>query len=60
MATELRALMSAKKNMPATASYVIGLGGRDVTRSDFKEMVDSAPSQIESGRVFDFFGVKED
>ena len=60
VATELRALMSAKKNMPATASYVVGLGGRDVTRSDFKEMVAAAPAQIKSGRIFDFFGVKED
>ncbi len=60
VATELRALMSGRKNMPATASYIIGLGGRDVTRGDFKEMVGSAPSQMESGRAFDFFGVKED
>ncbi len=60
VATELRALMSARKNMPQTASYIIGLGGRDVTRGDFKEMVEAAPSQIDAGRVYDFFGVKED
>jgi hypothetical protein len=39
---------------------VAGLGGRDVTRNDFKEMVAKAPELIKAGRLFDFFGVAED
>ena len=59
VATELRAIMSGKPDAPKTASYIAGLGGRDVTREDFKDMIRSAPEQIASGRSFDFYGAME-
>lgn len=60
VATELRALLSNKPDAPQVASFIAGLGGRDITKADFKEMFDLASEQIESGRLFDFFGVRED
>jgi len=60
VATELRSILSNQPQAPRIASFVAGLGGRDITRDGFKEMVALAPDQIKAGRAFDFFGVAED
>lgn len=60
VATELRSILSTRKDAPQVASYIAGLGGRDISRDNFKEMVAESDAQIEAGRLFDFIGVRED
>ncbi len=60
VASELRAILYGRENAPQIASFIAGLGGRDITRGDFKEMVEAAEAQLAAGRPFDFFGVRED
>lgn len=60
VATEIRAYLSGRAKAPAVASFVAGLGGRDVTRDDFKEMACFGAKQSEAGKIFQFFGVREE
>ena len=60
VATELRALLYNTPNAPKMASYIAGLGGRDVRREDFIEMVEKAADQISCGKLFEFHGFRED
>jgi len=60
VATELRALLYGRPKAPQVTSYVGGLGGRDVTRDDFKIMATRAADQTEAGAHYTFYGVRED
>ncbi|MDR2826748.1 MAG: pyruvate ferredoxin oxidoreductase [Candidatus Adiutrix intracellularis] len=42
--TEVRALMYHEKERPRISNYVLGLGGRDVTRNHFKYIVEQVKS----------------
>lgn len=61
VATELRGLMYAKGAKQYVANFVCGLGGRDVTRSQFIEMLDTAQKAAASGEEMScqMVGVKE-
>jgi len=60
VATEIRAYLYGRPKAPPVASYIAGLGGRDVTRDDFKEMAQRGAKQPETGKIFEFFGVREE
>jgi len=60
VATEIRAYLCGRPDAPPVASYITGLGGRDVTRDDFKEMAQLGAKQSETGKLFEFFGVREE
>ncbi|MEW5913201.1 MAG: pyruvate ferredoxin oxidoreductase [Thermodesulfobacteriota bacterium] len=61
VATELRALLYAKGVKPFVANYVAGLGGRDVTRTDFAAMLEETERAAASGQAItcQMVGVKE-
>ncbi|MCB2187603.1 MAG: pyruvate ferredoxin oxidoreductase [Deltaproteobacteria bacterium] len=61
VATELRALLYAHKKDVYVADYVAGLAGRDVTRCEFREMLDRAEKAAATGQVMpsQMVGVKE-
>ncbi|RJX35339.1 MAG: pyruvate ferredoxin oxidoreductase [Desulfarculus sp.] len=61
VATELRALLYAKGVRPFVANFVAGLGGRDVTRTDFVAMLDKAEQAAADGQEItcQMVGVKE-
>lgn len=61
VATELRALLYAKGQKLPVANFVAGLGGRDVTRADFKMMLDKARKSFAAGGAMtcEMVGVKE-
>lgn len=61
VATELRALLYAKGKTHYVANFVAGLGGRDVTRADFKSMMAKTLSAAKSGAPmpYEMVGVKE-
>jgi pyruvate ferredoxin oxidoreductase alpha subunit len=61
VATELRALLYAKGKEMFTADFVAGLGGRDVTRSDFVAMLVKAEAAAAAGQdiTCEMVGVKE-
>lgn len=61
VATELRGLLYAKGQKLPVANFVAGLGGRDVTRADFKMMLEKAKKAFAAGgeMTCEMVGVKE-
>ncbi len=61
VATEIKSLIYATGGGPYVADFVAGLSGRDVTREDFKQMVDKAEAAAAAGdpMTFEMWGVKE-
>ncbi|MCE1172445.1 MAG: pyruvate ferredoxin oxidoreductase [Azovibrio sp.] len=61
VATELRSLLYAKGEKLPVANFVAGLGGRDVTRADFKMMLEKARKAFAAGgeMTCEMVGVKE-
>jgi len=61
VATELRGMLYAKGAKQYVANFVCGLGGRDVTRSQFAEMAETAEKAAASGQEMtcQMVGVKE-
>lgn len=61
VATELKSMMYTKGAKQYVANFVCGLGGRDVTRSQFVEMVEKAQKAAASGEEMScqMVGVKE-
>lgn len=61
VATELRGLLYAKGYQLPVQNFVAGLGGRDVTRADFKIMLDKARKAFAAGgeMTCEMVGVKE-
>jgi 2-oxoisovalerate ferredoxin oxidoreductase alpha subunit len=48
---DIRAAMYATKHRPMIKSYIGGLGGRDVTVTDIKEMIQDTVKAVDSGEV---------
>lgn len=61
VATELRGLLYAKGYQLPVQNFVAGLGGRDVTRADFRMMLDKARKAFAAGgeMTCEMVGVKE-
>ena len=61
VASELKAALYGEVQRPSVYNFVAGLGGRDVTPSDFVKMVDKAEIEIEEGNKegFEIYGVRE-
>ncbi len=61
VATELRGLLYAKGYHLPVQNFVAGLGGRDVTRADFRMMLDKARKAFAAGgeMTCEMVGVKE-
>ncbi len=61
VASELKAALYGEVQRPSVYNFVAGLGGRDVTPSDFVKMVDKAEIEIEEGNKegFELYGVRE-
>jgi len=61
VATEIRALLYHEKNRPHMTNFVMGLGGRDVTRGHFKHIVERVKELGASGRQghYEMVGVLE-
>jgi len=53
--TDIKALFQGKKESPCINGFVIGLGGRDVTKESVKEIIDQIS---ESGPTNKFIGLK--
>jgi len=61
VASEVKAALYGEVQRPSVYNFVAGLGGRDVTPSDFVKMVDKAEIEIEEGNKegFELYGVRE-
>jgi len=61
VASEVKAALYGEVQRPSVYNFVAGLGGRDVTPSDFVKMVDKAEIEIEEGNQegFEIYGVRE-
>jgi pyruvate ferredoxin oxidoreductase alpha subunit len=61
VASEVKAALYGEVQRPSVYNFVAGLGGRDVTPSDFVKMVDKAEIEIEEGNQegFELYGVRE-
>jgi len=61
VATEIRALMYHEKDRPRMTNFILGLGGRDVTRNHFKYIVERIKELGASGRQgsYEIVGVLE-
>lgn len=61
VATELKSLLYSKNHKLPVANFVAGLGGRDVTRADFKMMLAKAKAAFAAGgeMTCEMVGVKE-
>jgi pyruvate ferredoxin oxidoreductase alpha subunit len=57
MATEIKSLLFHDKARPRIVDFIMGLGGRDVTVSDFIAMVDRAAKKKDES--YEFYGVRE-
>jgi pyruvate ferredoxin oxidoreductase alpha subunit len=57
VATEIKSLIFHDKDRPRVVNYIMGLGGRDVTVSDFMAMVDRAAKKKDES--YEFYGVRE-
>lgn len=51
IATEIKSALYESTDRPSIFSYIGGLGGRDISVSDIKGIMNSASSQQESGKV---------
>jgi len=61
VAMELKSVLYGRKEQPYMADFVAGLAGRDVTRADFKMMVQKASQAQAAGKPIacEMVGVKE-
>jgi len=61
VATEIRALMYHEKDRPRMTNFILGLGGRDITRNHFKHIVERVKELGASGRqgCYEIVGVLE-
>ena len=57
--SEIKAALYNEVSRPAIYSYIIGLGGRDVTVADFISMVDKVNSRDANADTYEFLGVRE-
>jgi pyruvate ferredoxin oxidoreductase alpha subunit len=59
-ATEVRAALYGAAQAPVLSDFVVGLGGRDVTVSDFVAVAAKAAAEMAAGRPadFHFYGVR--
>jgi pyruvate ferredoxin oxidoreductase alpha subunit len=60
VASELKAALYGETRRPSVYNFVAGISGRDVTPSDFIQMVDKAEIEIEEGNEegFEIYGVR--
>ena len=61
VASEVKAALYGEENRPMIYNFVTGLGGRDVSPSDYIKMVDKAEIEIEEGKKdgYQIYGVRE-
>lgn len=61
VASEVKAALYGEENRPMIYNFVTGLGGRDVSPSDYIKMVDKAEIEIEEGKKdgYEIYGVRE-
>ncbi|NWF93797.1 MAG: pyruvate ferredoxin oxidoreductase [Syntrophaceae bacterium] len=61
VASEVKAALYGEPIRPVVYNFVAGLGGRDVSPSDFIKMVDKAEIEIEEGNRegYEIYGVRE-
>ncbi len=59
--SEIKSALFAEASRPAAYNYIIGLGGRDVTVSDFANMVETvmADAGNKKADTYEFWGVRE-
>ena len=60
VASEVKAALYGNDQRPSVYNFVAGISGRDVTPSDFINMVDKAQIEIEEGNKegFEMYGVR--
>jgi pyruvate ferredoxin oxidoreductase alpha subunit len=56
---EIKAALYNEAERPAIYSYIIGLGGRDVTVGDFTSMIDKVNREEVNTDTYEFLGVRE-
>jgi len=61
VASEVKAALYAQVEKPAVASFVAGLGGRDITRQGFEEIIQRGIEIAEKGSAgeYEIYGVRE-
>ena len=61
VASEVKAALYGEENRPMIYNFVTGLGGRDVSPSDYIKMVEKAEIEIEEGKKdgYEIYGVRE-
>lgn len=61
VASEVKAALYAQAEKPAVASFVAGLGGRDITRQGFEEIIQRGIEIAEKGSAgeYEIYGVRE-
>lgn len=61
VASEVKAALYGEESRPMIYNFVTGLGGRDVSPSDYIKMVDKAEIEIEEGKKdgYEIYGVRE-
>ena len=61
VASEIKAALYNEADKPVVVSFVGGLGGRDITRENFEEMILRGQEIAEKGcpEEFEIFGVRE-
>ncbi len=60
--TEVKASLYSKEDLPLTAGFIAGLGGRDVKISDIEMMVNKSYKYLQAGKVekdVDWVGLRE-
>jgi pyruvate ferredoxin oxidoreductase alpha subunit len=57
--SEIKAALYNEAERPTIYSYIIGLGGRDVTVADFVSMIDKVNSGDANTDTYEFLGVRE-
>ncbi|HQK99749.1 MAG TPA: transketolase C-terminal domain-containing protein [Smithellaceae bacterium] len=59
--SEIKSALFAEASRPAIYNYIIGLGGRDVTVSDFANMVETVMADADNKKAdtYEFWGVRE-
>ena len=59
--SEIKSALFAEASRPVIYNYIIGLGGRDVTVSDFANMVENVMADADNKKAdtYEFWGVRE-
>ena len=59
--SEVRSTLYGLENRPRVSNIIGGLGGRDVTRDGFEEIINRGLAMAEKGsdREFEIYGVRE-